>query len=177
MVFLTSAHFRNNIFLIAHSQMIRKSSKQTRSPDAGARRDREARYAAKDVTDKLGIKPGSSVKILGHGDAELLTRVRNKAVRKFAAGRELADVILFFPRALDEIGPTLRSSIHRIRPTGGIWVITAKKNMGEPYIPDRILIPSGLRAGLVDNKVCSVSDSKTAMRFVIRRRDRQYAAK
>jgi len=34
------------------------------------------------------------------------------------------------------------------------------------------LIPFGLDAGLVDNKICSISDNESAMRFVIRKSER-----
>jgi hypothetical protein len=60
---------------------------------------------------------------------------------------------------------------------GVIWVISAKKNKGEPYLPDFILIPLGSAAGLVDNKICSISETQTAMRFVTRVRDRHAARK
>nr|MBA2451381.1 DUF3052 family protein [Chloroflexota bacterium] len=59
----------------------------------------------------------------------------------------------------------------RLQPNGGIWLLTPKR--GQPgYVDQRELIAAGLAAGLVDNKVCSVSDTTSAMRFVIRKADR-----
>jgi len=56
-------------------------------------------------------------------------------------------------------------------------VFTAKRGQrsasGMDYLNQSDLIPLGLAAGLVDNKICSVSDTESAMRFVIRRKDRQ----
>ncbi len=62
----------------------------------------------------------------------------------------------------------------RLEPAGGIWLLTPKR--GQPgYVDQRDLIAAGLAAELVDNKVCSVSDTTSAMRFVIRKRDRPTA--
>ena len=137
------------------------------------RAERQTRYAAKDVTEKLGIKPGCAVRVVGKGDGELLNKARVKSGRAFVRANSLADVVLFFPKRADEIAVTLSELKTRIEPNGGIWVVTAKKNKGEPYVPDQILIPLGLAAGLVDNKICSVSETRSAMRFVVRRNDRK----
>jgi hypothetical protein len=138
--------------------------------------ERRARYAAKDVTDKLGIKPGHAVRVVGAGDPELIARARAKAGRDLAGEDEKAVVVLYWPAAPDEITATLRALKGAIAAAGGIWVISSKRGKvgpgGAPYLPDQILIPLGLDAGLVDNKICSVSEQESAMRFVIRRSDR-----
>lgn len=143
----------------------------TESPQA--RRAREARYAARDVTDKLGLKPGYSVRVLGKADPELLRRVRAKIGRTFIADAGKADVVLYWALSDTEITATLKKLKRGIASNGGIWVITFKKGKGEPYVIDRALIAAGLAAGLVDNKICSVSETQSAMRFVIRRQDRR----
>jgi hypothetical protein len=137
---------------------------------------RRARYAAKDVVDKLGIKPGQAVRAVGSGDPELLTRVRAKTGRDLAAADEQADVVLYWPATAEAITAELQAFKETIAAAGGIWVLSSKRGKigpgGAPYLPDQILIPLGLAAGLVDNKICSISDLETAMRFVIRRSDR-----
>jgi len=138
--------------------------------------ERRARYAAKDVTDKLGIRAGQRVRIVGKGDRALLTKVRAKIGRRFVGERTRAEIILYGPASPDEITPMLKKLKDQIEPNGGIWVIGAKRgreaDSHAPYLPDSVLIPLGLAAGLVDNKVCSVSDHESAMRFVIRKQDR-----
>jgi Protein of unknown function (DUF3052) len=133
-------------------------------------------YAHRDVTDKLGVKPGAAVRVVGRGDAELLTRVRAKAGRRLSNAHERADVILYWPRTAEEITPTLQELRDAIQPAGGIWVVTAKRDRtsatGMPYLNQDAVIPLGLAAGLVDNKACSVSENESAMRFVIRKKDR-----
>ncbi len=134
--------------------------------------ERRARYAATDVTDKLGLTAGMAVRMIGKTDRDLARKVRAKVGRPFVTVQTQADIVLYWPQTWEEITPTLRQLKTRIAPNGGIWVISYKKDMGEPYLPDTLLIPLGLAAELVDNKICSVSETQSAMRFVIRRSDR-----
>jgi len=134
-------------------------------------------YSHRDVTDKLGLKPGQAVRVVGKGDKALLARAREKIGRKLANEATPAEVILYWPKTIEEITPTLSKLRAEIAPNGGIWVITAKRNKqsasGMPYLNQDALIPLGLAAGLVDNKTCSISESESGMRFVIRRKDRK----
>jgi len=57
-----------------------------------------------------------------------------------------------------------------IEPNGAIWVVRLKGGRGT--LRDTDLIDAGLKAGLVDNKIASFSDTHGAMRFVFRLRDR-----
>jgi hypothetical protein len=129
------------------------------------------------VTDKLGLKPGHVVRLVGRGDEDLLARVREKVGRKLGSQREPADVILYWPKNAAEITPTLVKLRGQISPNGGIWVVTAKRaqvsSSGMEYFNQDALIPLGAAAGLVDNKTCSLSERESAMRFVIRVKDRR----
>ncbi len=136
------------------------------------RRAREERYAARDITDKLGLKPGFQVRVVGKADRALLDKARAKIGRSFIREGVQADVILYWAASANEIRLMLKNLKRSLVPNGGIWVITFKKGKGEPYVPDQQLIPAGLAAGLVDNKVCSISDMQSAMRFVFRKEDR-----
>ncbi len=136
----------------------------------------ERDYSQRDLLDKLGLRPGQAVRAVGQGDRALLRRVREKIGRGLArAGR--ADVILYWPRSAEEITPTLAELRQGLVETGGIWVLTAKRGQrsasGMGYLNQTDLIPLGLAAGLVDNKTCSVSETESGMRFVIRKRDRK----
>jgi len=136
----------------------------------------EKDYSHRDVLDKLGLKPGFAVRVMGGGDKILLARVREK-VGRAPVRRGLADVVLYWPRSVAEITPRLAELRAGIVPAGGIWVFIAKRGQrsasGMDYLNHADLIPLGLAAGLVDNKICSVSDTESAMRFVIRKKDRQ----
>ena len=136
----------------------------------------EKDYSHRDITDKLGLKPGQAVRVVGRGDAELLKRVREKIGRGLSK-TGLADVVLYWPKTVGEITPTLAELRHAIVENGGIWVMTAKRgrqsSSGMDYFNQTDLIPLGKAAGLVDNKTCSVSDAESGMRFVIRIKDRK----
>lgn len=138
-------------------------------------------YSHRDVTDKLGIKMEMAVRVVGvkanaPGAKELLAKIEAKTGRKFVTARVPAHVILYWPKAVEEIVPALVELKAQIVPSGGIWVITAKKNCasasGMAYFNQDSLIPMGKAAGLVDNKICSLNDCESAMRFVIRRKER-----
>ena len=136
----------------------------------------EKDYSHRDVLDKLGLKPGLAVRVAGKGDPALLARVRAKVGRGLVR-RGLADVVLYWPRGAGEITPTLAELRGAIVENGGIWVFTAKRDQrsasGMGYLNQSDLIPLGLAAGLVDNKTCSVSEAESALRFVIRKKDRK----
>ena len=56
-----------------------------------------------------------------------------------------------------------------MKPAAGLWVVYPK---GRKDITQAQVMAAGLAAGLVDNKVCSFSETHTALRFVIRLKDR-----
>lgn len=128
-------------------------------------------YSHRDVTDKLGLKPGMAVRAVGVGASAaaarpLLERVRAKVGRGLVR-KGPADVILYWPNTADEIAPTLAELRGQITPAGGVWVITAKRGRatasGMPYYNQDWLIPLGAAAGLVDNKVCSLDERESAL--------------
>ena len=134
----------------------------------------EKDYSHRDVVDKLGIKPGQVVAFAeeaGAFDEDLRRRVLARSGRDPADRGEVVDVVLAAADASTDAVATLNRWKRRLEPSGGIWLLTPKR--GRPgYVDQRELIAAGRAAGLVDNKVCSVSDTTSAMRFVIRRADR-----
>ena len=133
-----------------------------------------ADYSHRSTTDKLGIKSGSRVAFVYHAfplDEALRREALERTARPVAATDEPADVVLIAADASTDVVALLREWRERIDPAGGIWLLTPKR--GRPgYVNGTDLIAAGGEAGLVDNKICSVSDTVSGMRFVIRRRDR-----
>jgi hypothetical protein len=136
----------------------------------------EKDYSHRDILDKLGLKPGHAVRVVGSGDKALLARVKERVGRGMVR-TGLADVVLYWPKATGEITPSLVELKQGLVQNGGIWVFTAKRDQtsasGMQYLNQTDLIPLGLAAGLVDNKTCSVSDRESGMRFVIRKLERK----
>ena len=129
------------------------------------------------MLDKLGIKPGFALAFDAAPlavDAELRTRALERVGRPPAEDGEPADVVLVGADASTEVESVLSRWRERIDPAGGIWLLTPKR--GQPgYVDQRELILAGPAAGVVDNKICSISDTTSAIRFVIRKIDRVYS--
>jgi hypothetical protein len=99
-------------------------------------------YSATPLSRKLGAKPGSAVTVF------------------FTASR--AELHARFASLRDTIGPA-----------EGLWVAWPKKASGiETDLTFEAVQETGLAAGLVDNKSCSVDDDWQAVRFVYRLADR-----
>jgi hypothetical protein len=149
--------------------------------EARGQRQPERDYSHRDVVDKLGIKPGFNVAFVA-APREVDADLRRRALAR--AGRDEAflglrddgpvDVVLIGADASTDAEAVLATWRARIDPAGGIWLLTPKR--GQPgYVDQRELIAAGPAAGVVDNKICSVDDTTSAMRFVIRRTDRVYS--
>jgi len=129
-----------------------------------------AETTTKPLLDKLGVKPGSRVAVVGLDDPSFMKLLRART----------RDVVVGKPRAVCDIvflGANVRRDLERLRdakrwiePNGAIWVIRPKGGRSE--LKDTDLIDAGLAAGLVDNKIASFSETHGAMRFVFRLRDR-----
>jgi hypothetical protein len=72
--------------------------------------------------------------------------------------------------ALDNKFADLKS---RMASNGGLWLCWPKEASGVVTdLSDSVVQQIGLDGGLVDNKICSIDATWSAMRFVIRLRDR-----
>ena len=133
-----------------------------------------ANYSRRDVLDKLGIKPGMAI-VFDAGvallDEALRHRILARVGRAPSVQGEPADVVLACVRNSGEAAEALGLWKPRLKLAGGIWLLSAKCGQ-TGHVDQRDLIAAGLAAGLVDNKVCSISATVSAMRFVIRRTDR-----
>jgi hypothetical protein len=133
----------------------------------------DAPYNHRSTVDKLGIKVGSVVAVQEVAfalDATLRREIEARSVVP-GDGHETVDVVLILADAESDVVTELQIWRERIAANGGIWVLTPKRRC-PGYVDQRTLIPMGAEAGMVDNKVCSVSDTVSGMRFVIRRKDR-----
>jgi len=131
-------------------------------------------YSHRAVVDKLGIKLDHAVAFVseaGQIDETLRQQVLARTNRPPVSTGEIVDVVLVVADNSTNIVAVLQQWRAHLAPNGGIWLLTPKRNQ-QGYMDQRELINAGLTAGLVDNKVCSVSDTTSAMRFVIRRTDR-----
>lgn len=114
--------------------------------------------------DKLGVKPGQRVALVGLDDPALRQEL-DDAGADVGRGRvrKGSDVIFLGverPRQLDRMA-SLEASMTR---DGAVWVVYPKGRK-DPSEVD--VISAGKAAGLVDVKVVRFSDTHTALKFVI----------
>lgn len=116
------------------------------------------------LMDKLGVKPGSRVSVLGElgaaFDAELATRASD--VTRGRAAKDSDVVVVAMDRKAD-LGKlaALRAAL---RPNGAIWVVWPK---GRKEFREDDVRAYGPTAGLVDVKVASVSETLSGLKMVI----------
>jgi Protein of unknown function (DUF3052) len=115
--------------------------------------------------DKLGVKPGTRVALVGLKDPAFEVELADREARVVRSAGSRARVDLLFYRAehrdaLEQLATLKR----RIEPDGALWVVRPK---GRAEITESETMAAGKRAGLVDVKVVSFSDADTAEKFVI----------
>jgi hypothetical protein len=124
----------------------------------------ERDYSHRTLMDKLGVKPGQRIVVLGVEDAEFL-RDLAAIVPEYSRGNRInnADLLFFSAEARADLSQ-LKSLSRLISKSGGIWVVYPR---GQKHIREIGVINAGKSAGLTDNKVCRFSGTHTALRFVI----------
>ncbi len=114
--------------------------------------------------DKLGVRPGVTVLLAGSLDpafrAELEQRGATIVSRPLSGGVDL----VFFGAGRASMLNQLERLRVAIKPNGAIWVVRPK---GPAGLSESAVMAAGKRAGLVDVKVVSFSDTQTAEKFVI----------
>ncbi|HJZ86542.1 MAG TPA: DUF3052 domain-containing protein [Polyangia bacterium] len=139
-----------------------------------SRRPRGAGYSGTPLVEKLGIKPGARLALVGAPggfDATLGALPEGVAVRQKARGP--LDVIVLFSTRRAQLERRFGAAAAALAPAGGLWVAWPKKASRTPtdLTEDRVRA-IGLAHRLVDNKVCAIDQTWSGLRFVIRRVDR-----
>jgi hypothetical protein len=120
--------------------------------------------------DKLGIRPGMRVAIVGDLDAddeagtfrqELADRTSDVTD---GPPRPDTDIVVLVADTMAELA-ALAELRMRIRPIGAIWVVSRKGRAAT--IRDVEVIAAAREYDLIDNKVASFSSARTARRLVI----------
>ncbi len=117
------------------------------------------------LMEKLGVKAGQRIAVLGVEDAafleDLRTRTDNVSQGLLTSG---ADTVFYGADDADDLLrlPELQASIGK---KGAVWVVSPKGKGAR--LKDVEIMAAAREAGLVDTKVVSFSDTHTALRFVI----------
>jgi hypothetical protein len=128
-------------------------------------------YSGTPLAAKLGVKEGSRVALLYAPKAFSVEFPSGVSVRRRAQGSVDVVVAFFVKQAkLDQRLPSLGSLIF---PSGGLWIAWPKKSSRvDTDLTDDVIRRLALPRGLVDNKVCAVDETWSALRFVWRLENR-----
>lgn len=117
------------------------------------------------LLDKLGVKPGTRVAVVGVADRDFLSRLCSRAGTVVdGLASDPADFVFYEadrPADLARLGE-MRG---RIKSNGAVWVVSPKGRGAE--IKDTDVMAAAREAGLVDTKVVSFSETHTALKLVI----------
>jgi len=132
-------------------------------------------YSGTPLPKKLGIKPQARVlfsEIPSDVKQELSEALSSCSfVRQRTAP---ADFIMVFVRNQTELTNSFSSLKKQLAADGMLWVSWPKKTSGVPSDLDENMVRKiGLDAGLVDVKVCAVTDVWSGLKFVYRLKDRK----
>src|SRR5712664_3581100 len=114
--------------------------------------------------EKLGVKPGAKVALLGEFDAEFL-RELGSLTRTVSKGKAASDSEwIFFPAdSKGDLGSLSKIS-KSMQGATPLWIVYPK---GQKHITENDVLTAGRKSGLKDVKVVGFSPTHTALKFVI----------
>lgn len=117
----------------------------------------------KTLIDKLAVKSGSNVSVIGQFDAGFKEQLKATAAKiAFGTLQPASDTIFFAAESKDDLRQLTKAK-SALAERGAIWIIYPK---GVDHIKERDVTAITKKAGLVANKVVSFSPSHTGLRFV-----------
>jgi hypothetical protein len=131
-------------------------------------------YSGTPLARKLGITQGSRLALLGAPpgfDEDLAPLPEDvQVLRRLAPGLDVAVLFVTERKVLERRFPGVAAAV---KPAGGFWVAWPKRASKVPTdLTEDVLREVGLPQGLVDNKVCAVTDVWSGLRFVWRKENR-----
>jgi hypothetical protein len=135
-----------------------------------------AGYSRTPLPRKLGIGPEDTIALIGAPES-FLDRLGGlpevAAVYTDLAGAKLFDVIVVFVERRAELEAELGRLRDRMAPACGLWIAWPKKASKLPTdMSEEVIREIALPTGLVDNKVAAIDETWSALRLVIRRKNR-----
>ncbi len=134
----------------------------------------ERDYSHRSAVQKLGVRPGDRVEVVGDVGPGLRRDVKEVAGRGLVRSGELDGAIVMV-ESLDDAESVFDAYRPRLRPDGYLWLITWKRGH-DAYINQMHLVPGAKKRALIDNKTCSIDDERSGIRFVVPRELRKPAA-
>lgn len=128
-------------------------------------------YSGKPLYQKLGLAAGMACKVVNQpADYDVLLGGLPGGVVLDSKSRGALDFVHVFVTTRAELAAQLEKFMKRIQPAGMIWVSWPKKSSKQPTnITEDVIREVALPMGLVDVKVCAVSDVWSGLKLVIRK--------
>jgi hypothetical protein len=135
-----------------------------------------AGYSGTPLPQKLGVGPGDAVALIGAPAwlEDALAEVPGVAeVHTDLGSHALYDVIVVFVSRRAELEAELGRLREHMAPACGLWIAWPKKaSKVRTDMTENVVREIALPTGLVDNKVCAIDQTWSALRLVIRRKNR-----
>jgi len=131
-------------------------------------------YSGTPLPKKLGIKAGFRVALVGAPSqvrAELKEALSECEVQTGKAGT--LDFAMIFTKSGTHLTKEFGRTAKLLAPAGMLWTSWPKKSSGVAAdVDENVVREIGLAVGLVDVKVCAVTDVWSGLKFVRRVKDR-----
>jgi hypothetical protein len=131
-------------------------------------------YSGTPLPKKLGIKDGFQVCLID-APPDVIAELRPSLEKCGLAGNAKAPIefAMLFTKSATSLKKEFPRTAKRLAPAGMLWISWPKKSSGVPTdLTENIVRDIGLAAGLVDVKVCAVTDVWSGLKFVRRLKDR-----
>jgi hypothetical protein len=134
-----------------------------------------AGYSGTPLPKKLGIKEKFRVTFVDlPADVRSELREALRACEVASDARGPLDFAMLFVKTQAELNKQFPRAAKQLAPAGMLWVSWPKKASGVATdLDENVVRGIGLDAGLVDVKVCAVSEVWSGLKFVIRVKDRK----
>jgi Protein of unknown function (DUF3052) len=129
-------------------------------------------YSGTPLAKKLGIKDDFRVALL-HVPADVKAELNDALakchiMRLGASGTSDLDFVFLFAKSRAGLELELWPAAKALAPAGMLWIAWPKKSSGVVTdLTEDVVRQSGLEAGLVDIKVCAVTEIWSGLKFVI----------
>jgi hypothetical protein len=128
-------------------------------------------YSGTPLARKLGVKPGSTLRLVNAPEDFEIDLPDGVSVRR--SGPYAADVVVLFTTSYADLARRIEALGRAIHPDRALWVAWPKRSSGVPTdLTEDSLREVALPLGLVDNKVCAVTDVWSGLRLVWRKERR-----
>src|SRR5579863_3315623 len=131
-------------------------------------------YSGTPLPKKLGIKPGFHVCLI-EAPPEVRTELKAALAEcgDVSAGKTALDFAMVFTKSKAGLTKDFNRISKLLTPAGMLWISWPKKSSGVATDLDENQVRAiGLAAGLVDVKVCAVTEIWSGLKFVRRLKDR-----